>query len=307
MFNKTKIVIAGIGGVGGYFGGLLARCYAGNDEIAVYFIARGEHLTQIKNEGLKVIKGEIEFIAKPQLATDDPSEIGIADYIVVCTKNYDLDLLLNQIAPCVGKNTVILPLLNGIIAVEKIRAKFPDNIVPLGCTYIVSAIVKPGLVENLGNKQEIYFGLTNSENTELEKLESLLKFAGIEATLSDQINRLVWEKFIFLSSLATATTYYNATVGKLLEGHLEEVKKLLQEVTAIAFANQVNVDQNIIDKALNNFKAMPYETTSSMHRDFQSKKEKTELDSITGYVINKGQELGIKIPTFENAYLALKK
>ena len=128
MLDKTKIVIAGIGGVGGYFGGLLARSYAGNNDIEIYFIARGAHLNQIKNNGLKIIKGDIEFIAKPHLATDDPTEIGIADYIIVCTKNYDLEAILNQIAPCVGDNTVILPLLNGIIAVEKIKLKFPKKL-----------------------------------------------------------------------------------------------------------------------------------------------------------------------------------
>lgn len=307
MPSQTKIVIAGIGGVGGYFGGLLARAYAGDANVEVNFIARGAHLTEIKNNGLKVIKGEIAFIAKPHLATDHPSEIGISDYIIVCTKNYDLEELLAQIQPCIDENTVILPLLNGVSAVEKIRARFPKNLVPSGCAYIVSAIVKPGLVENFGNRQEVYFGLNHTKNEQLTQLEVLLKFAGIEATLSHDINVVVWEKFIFLSSLATATSYYKSCVGKLIEEHPEEVRKFLQEVTAIALANQIKVDENIIDKALSNFKAMPYETTSSMHRDFQSKKAKTELDSITGYVINKGQELGIKIPTFENAYLALKK
>ena len=307
MLDKTKIVIAGIGGVGGYFGGLLARSYAGNNDIEIYFIARGAHLNQIKNNGLKVIKGDIEFIAKPHLATDDPTEIGIADYIIVCTKNYDLDAILNQIAPCIGDNTVILPLLNGIIAVEKIKLKFPKNLVPLGCTYIVSAIKEFGIVENYGSKQLIYFGIDQMQNSQLEKLEVLLKFAGIEATLSDRISILVWEKFIFLSSLATATSYYNSSVGKLIEEHLEDVKNLLKEVTAIALANHIKVDQNIIENALTNFKSMPYETTSSMHRDFQSKKAKTELDSITGYLINKGKELGLMSPNFEQAYLALKK
>lgn len=307
MLDKTKIVIAGIGGVGGYFGGLLARSYAGDDHIAIYFIARGEHLVQIKNEDLKVIKGDIEFIAKPHLATDHPTEIGISDYIIVCTKNYDLAEILNQIEPCVGENTVIVPLLNGVRAVEEIRAKFPNNLVASGCAYIVSAIKEPGIVENFGSRQEIYFGIENAQNSQLAQLEEILKFAGIEATVSNQINTLVWEKFIFLSSLATATSYYNACVGKLLEEHLEDVKNLLKETTAIALAKQIKVDQNIVEKALKHYEALPYEATSSMQRDFESKKLKTELDSITGYVINEGKRLGIQTPTFDKAYFALQK
>lgn len=306
MLVRTKIVIAGIGGVGGYFGGLLARSYAGENDIEVYFIARGAHLSQIKNQGLKVIKGDIKFTAKPYLATDDPTEIGIADYVVICTKNYDLDDILVQLEPCIGPNTVILPLLNGIIAVEKIRTKYPNNLVLSGCAYIVSAIIEPGVVENFGSRQEIFFGKNNVQDPLLIRLEELLKFAGIETTLSDQIDIVVWEKFIFLSSLATATSYYNTSVGKLLEAHLGEVENLLKEATAIARANHINVDKNTVEKALNHFSAMPYETTSSMHRDFKSKKLKNELNSITGYVIAQGKILNILTPTFEKAYKALK-
>jgi 2-dehydropantoate 2-reductase len=127
MTTQLKIVIAGIGGVGGYFGGLLARAYAGNDDIEVHFIARGAHLKKIQDHGLTVIKGDVDFIAKPFLATDHLTEIGIADYIIICTKSYDLAEMLNQLAPCIGTKTVLLPLLNGVEAVEKIREQFSKS------------------------------------------------------------------------------------------------------------------------------------------------------------------------------------
>ena len=111
---QVKIVIAGIGGVGGYFGGLLAKKYAGSDQVQIYFIARGKHLAEIQKQGLKVIKGGNEFIAKPKLATDQAAQIGIANYLIICTKNYDLRQMMHQVQPCIGKDTVILPLLNGI-------------------------------------------------------------------------------------------------------------------------------------------------------------------------------------------------
>ncbi len=307
MTGQTKIVIAGIGGVGGYFGGLLARCYAGNNDIQVYFIARGEHLNQINKNGLKVIKGEITFIAKPYLATNYVSSIGIADYVIICTKNYDLQEILNELQPCISENTVILPLQNGVNAVELIKSRYPENLVPSGCAYIVSTINEPGIVENSGNRQEIYFGIEHTHNTQLVKLEALMKFAGIEATLSDQIKKLVWEKFIFLSSIATATSYYKESVGKLLEDYLPELELLLKEVTSIALAKNIKIDKNIIKKALNHYHAIPYGATSSMQRDFQSKKSKTELDNITGYVMNEGKRLGIKTPNFDRAYATLSK
>ena len=306
MTNKTKIVIAGIGGVGGYFGGLLAKSYAGNDNIEIYFIARGEHLEKIKQNGLKVIKGDIVFNAKPFLATDNVNEIGTADYIIISTKNYDLAEILNQLSPCVTNHTVILPLLNGVEAIEKIRAQFPNNLVPAGCAYIVSAIKEPGTVENMGNRQEIYFGLDNETDPRLSALLDLLKAAGIEVTLSDEISKLIWEKFIFLSCIATATSYYNMPIGELLQDHKSVLLTLINEVKNIAKTKKINVDEDITEKAMAHYNALPFSTTSSMQRDFQSDGSKTELQSITGYVIREAEKLNINTPTFEKAYIALQ-
>lgn len=306
MTNKTKIVIAGIGGVGGFFGGLLAKSYAGNDNIEIYFIARGKHLEKIESNGLKVIKGDIEFVAKPHLATNDVDKIGAADYIIISTKNYDLAEMLNQLSPCVTANTVILPLLNGVEAVEKIRTQFPNNLVAAGCAYIVSAIKDPGIVENMGNRQEIYFGLDKESDERLAVLLDLFKSAGIEATLSNEISKIIWEKFIFLSCIATATSYYDKTIGQLLQDHKNELLDLLKEVTNIAKAKNITVDQNISEKAMAHYSALPSSATSSMHRDFQSGSSQTELQSITGYVVKQAEKLNLKTPTFQKAYIALQ-
>lgn len=307
MTHKTKIVIAGIGGVGGYFGGLLARAYAGNDDIEVHFIARGAHLKEIQNHGLTVIKGDIDFIGKPFLATDNATEIGIADYVIICTKSYDLAEMLNQLMPCIGTETVLLPLLNGVEAVEKIRDQFPNQLVPAGCAYIVSALKEPGVVENMGNRQEIYFGLDNATDQRLTALEDLLKAAGVEATLSNNISKLIWEKFIFLSCIATATSFYNKPIGELLKENRTALQDFISESAAIATAKNIEVEPNTADKAMKHYESLPFATTSSMQRDFQFNSKKTELESITGYVVKQGKRLGIPTPYFEAAYQALLK
>ena len=119
--TKTKILIAGIGGVGGYFGGLLAKHYFANTNVEIFFLARGEHLSEIRTRGLIVRKGDIEFIAKPKLATDNPVEIGIVDFIIICTKNFDLEQTIQQLFPCINTDTIILPLLNGVDSKERIQ------------------------------------------------------------------------------------------------------------------------------------------------------------------------------------------
>jgi len=305
MSDKIKILIAGIGGVGGYFGGLLAKAYAGVENMEIYFLARGEHLEKIRNNGLKVIKGEVNFTARPFLATANTSEIGAVDYVVISTKNYDLEDIINQLKPCIANNTTILPLLNGVEAVQKIRSAFPNNLVPAGCAYIVAAIKEPGVVENMGNRQEIHFGLEGKSDKRLTKLEDIFKAAGIEATLSQEIAKVIWEKFIFLSCIATATSYFDKTIGKLLKEHLSTLTELLNEVTAIALKKGIKLDSTIKAKAIEHYTALPADATSSMHRDYLNHKPHTELSSLTGYVVRKAEKLHLKTPIFNKAYLAL--
>jgi len=309
MPKKIKIVVAGIGGVGGYFGGLLAKRYENNDEIEICFLARGEHLSQIRNNGLKVIHGENEFIARPAIATDKAAEIGLADYILVCTKSYDLDATIEQLKPCINENTILLPLLNGVESVERIKKLLPEITVWEGSVYIVSELKEPGIIKNSGTVQKLSFGLDNTSNERLSFLEKIFLDAGIDTVLSDKISALVWEKFIFISAVGTATSYFDCSIGKILEENEVTLHQLIKEVTEIAKANKIPVDPEIATITMNKLKLLAYETTSSMHRDFKNRKPKTEVETLTGYVVWAGQRLGIETSAFNKAYqlLSMKK
>jgi len=304
--NGQKMVIAGIGGVGGYFGGLLAKYYQKSDSTKIVFLARGEHLAQIQNHGLKVIKGEDVFIAKPHFATASANEIGIADYLIICTKNYDLIELLPQLSSCIGPETILVPLLNGVSGVEIISAFYPDNLVVAGCAYIVAAIQSPGVIENMGTVQKVFFGLNDQPNERLGQLANLMQQAGIEATFSQQISTVVWEKFIFLASIATATSYFNRSVGQLLKEHQTTLVQLIDEVTAVAIQKGIAVSPDMVAKAMAHYQALPFDATSSMHRDYLQHKPKTELESLTGYVVSEGEKLDVPTPLFKKAYEGLK-
>ncbi len=307
MSVKTKIIIAGIGGVGGYFGGLLARQFHNSGEVDICFLARGEHLQQIKTNGLKVVEDSNEFIVKPALATDSASEIGIADTIILCTKNYDLESAIEQLKPCIGKDTLILPLLNGVDSAERIKNCLPNTMVAEGCAYIVSHLREPGVIENSGKVRKIYFGIDNTSNTQLEMLEKLFLQAGVDATLSDKISVIIWEKYIFIAPTATATSYYNNSIGELMadEAKTQMVLSMIEEVAAIATAKNIPTDKDIIPNTLKRLRSLPYETSSSMHRDYKNHKAHTELESLAGYVIKEGRRLNIKTPAFEMAYKGL--
>lgn len=309
MKNKTKILIFGIGGVGGYFGGLLAKKYAENEAIEIYFVARGEHLQKMKTQGLTIIKGEESFIVKPTLSTDNPAEIGIVDYIFICTKSYDLAESVALLKPCISENTVLLPFLNGVNNVEICQKILPNAVILEGCVYIVARIKEAGVVENLGNIQKMFFGKKGFQREKLAALEKLLQAANIDATLAENIETIIWEKFIFISPTASATSYFDCSIGQLLdnEERSDILANLIKEASLIALAKGIEIDAEILDKTWQKLQALPYQNTSSMHNDYKMKKPHTEIESLTGYVVRAGKELGVETPFFEKIYATLKR
>ncbi len=299
MAEKTKILVAGIGGIGGFFGGLLAKRYQDDPSTDIYFLARGEHLAAIQAHGLKVEHGPDSFLAHPTMATDDPKQIGVVDYILICSKSYDIDELAHQLAPCIDKNTVILPAQNGVDAYPRIAKLYPNSFVLQGCAYIIASIKAPGIVQNTGNIQKLFFGSNLVQDSQSLALEQILQSAGIDAYSCDDIQSIVWEKFAFISPLATATTYFNMNIGDVLTYHKAELLQLISEIVQIAQAIRISQAEDLEKSTIEKILKMPATANSSMHRDFYSGSGKSELNSLTKYVVDKGLELGIETPGFE--------
>jgi len=307
--SSTRIIIAGIGGVGGYFGGLLAHHYAQHPGAEIEFIARGKNLEAIRAHGLKVIQGSQEFVARPALATANPADAGPADFILLCTKGYDLEGMLEQLRPCIQRDTILLPLLNGVDSREWLRQTLPHNLVLDSCVYVVSRLLQPGVVENTGKIDKIYFGPEDRETDRLKQLERIFREAGIDALLTPDIAPVMWEKFIFIAAVATATSWFNKTIAELLtdESSLHHTLALIEEVKQVAKARGIKVAENMTELTLNKIKAIAPGTTSSMHSDYRQKKHQTELESLTGFVVREGRKFHVPTPTFDTAYQLLNK
>ena len=140
-------------------------------------------------------------------------------------------------------------------------------------------------------------------------LESLLKGANIEASLSENISTVIWEKYIFLSPTATATSYFDKCIGELIADNekLTTITALIEEVKQIAKAKQIVISDDITEKTLTKLKALPFGATSSMHSDFQANKPTNELETLTGYVINEGRKYNLETPIYMKTYAELKK
>ena len=295
-----KIAIIGIGGVGGYFGGRLAAHYQNNKNVEIYFIARGDHLKEIKNSGLKIIQGEKQWTAHPTLATDHPAEVGKMDIIIFSIKTYDLEESVLQMQPCIGENTVLLPLLNGVNSRDRINAVLPNATVWDGLVYIIARLTKTGEVENMGNIQKMFFGSDGTAIDKMQQFEKILKSAGIDATLSNNMTKIIWEKFIFISTIATLTSYLDNSIGEIMadENKRKLLDDLMEEIKAIAVAKNIAIDPAIKENAFARFQSLPFEATSSMHSDFKMNRSKTELAALTGYVVEQGVEWKIKTPHY---------
>lgn len=303
---KTKIVIVGLGGVGGYYGGLLAKKYENHPEIEIYFVARGAHLKKIQESGLKVITETGDFTAYPTLATDNVSDIGTADYVLMCTKSYDLVSTIHQIKPCVGKDTVVLPFLNGADISERIRALLPETEVWNGCVYIVGRLNEPGVVESSGGVHDLFFGFDNKTSERLLFMEKLMLEADIKATMSENIRMIIWRKFIFISTTASLTSYFNVGFRDLLtdDERRSVTLSFMKEVADVAHAEGVVFDNNIIDTTIKHIERLPFGTTSSMHSDFKAGRN-AELNTLTKIVIELGLKHAVPTPTYNMVYQKL--
>lgn len=296
---KTRIGVLGLGGVGGYFGGLLAGKYNNSENVEVVFIARPDTEKAIKEQGLKLITPEKEEVVYPDLITSAINSIGTLDVLIVAVKSYDLITSVINIAPSIDKNTIILPLLNGVDAKDKISKVYPDNLVLDGCVFVISKIVERGVIKRIAGKGVLYFGATK-ENERLKALHHIFLEAGINAKYASNILEVVWGKYLFIASLASLTSYLDITTGQIFENekHKELLIQLLEEFQAVANAKQILLSKTIIEETVQKIEALPYETTTSMQRDFQQNR-KTEYKSLTKHIVDLGNELSISVPTFK--------
>ncbi|MFB9053059.1 ketopantoate reductase family protein [Formosa undariae] len=305
--SKKKILIAGIGGIGGYFGGLLAKAYYDSNEVDIFFLARGNNLTKIQESGLRINDNEVESIVKPNLISDNVSDFGIVDYILICTKTYDLKETVIQLLPAINDDTIIIPLQNGVDSKDKISKQLPKNRTAKGCVYLVSRLEAPGLIIKRGHVHSLFFGMDTGGNEKLQFLQNALLKSNIKSNLSKDINKITWEKFIFLSSIATATAYFDTEIGTILKSKEKSdlLISLINEVTNLAISKQINIDKNQEELVIEKLKSLPDDATTSMHSDFRNRKKNTELESLTGYVVAEGRQNNINIETFNKMYRKL--
>jgi 2-dehydropantoate 2-reductase len=303
-----KTAIVGIGGVGGYYGGLLAKHYAADKNVEIIFIARGNHLEQIKKNGLKLITVKETLIVRPDLATDNSSGCGVFDCVIFCVKAYDLEDSAELLSPSIGENTLVISLLNGVDNADKLRGILNKGKILNGCVYIGAHIVRPGVVQQEGALNKLFFGNESDKQIDGKKIEAFFGKANIDAQYRTDINDIVWEKYVLISAFASATTYLKKPIRGVLDSKdgRELLEKLLTEVFGVAKAKKIVLPENIREQIIAKVSTFPATTKTSMQMDFE-KGSRAELETFTGYIVREADKYGLPVPTYEKIYTVLKK
>lgn len=297
-----NIVIIGAGGVGGYFGAKLA--------LAGYhttFIARGQTLKQIKQNGLQVKSILGDFHVYPD-ATDDYEVIKEADLILLCVKSWQIEAIAQQIKPFLPSNATVLPLQNGADNADRLTAILPPAQIMAGLCRIVSKIESPGVIDHFGYEPEIVFGeINNKPSLRLESMKVAFDKAGFKNRASDNIQRDIWLKFLFIASISAMGALTRSVLGIMREDPF--IRRKLQDTAAeiVSVGNGLGVDINDkdIEACFTIIDQIDYDTTMSLQRDMMEEKP-SELENFNGYIVHQGDKLGIETPVNDFIYYSLR-
>lgn len=297
-----KIMIMGTGGVGGYYGGLLAQ--QGND---VTFIARGAHLKAIQVNGLQVKSIFGDFTVNPAKTTDNPAEVGPVDLILFCTKTYGTDEAAQAIKPAIGSQTAVLSLLNGVDAAERIGKAVGAEHVIGGATWLSSAVEAPGIVKHVSQFRRIVFGeLDGSRSERIQSIYNVLNNTGITVEISENILKILWTKFVFISSASSFGSLTRLPMGEYrsVPETRAMIINLMHEVEAVARAQGIDLDEDVVQKSLDFMDNAAPHIKASMQLDVDAGR-KTELEAMVGVIGRKGLEIGIPTPIADFIYASL--
>ena len=238
----------GTGGIGGYFGAKLAA--SGCD---VTFIARGAHLAAIKANGLKVTSSLGDMLLKNVKVTSDPGEAAPVDWVMFGVKLWDTESAAEAIKPLVGKDTAVVSFQNGVVKDDILIATLGRDAVVGGVCYIAATIAEPGVIAHSGKLQKLVFGEYDGRRSErVQRFYEACQRAGIDAEISADISRTIWEKFVFLVALSGATTTTRCPIGKVRSNprsrHL--LASLMQEVVDVGMAQGVPLTSDFVEDRL---------------------------------------------------------
>jgi 2-dehydropantoate 2-reductase len=290
---SLRIVIFGAGGVGGYFGARLAA--AGND---VTFVARGAHFEAMRAHGLHVIS-PLGDVSLPNVkVVDKVARVEHADFVFLAVKLWDTPRAVPELFPLAERGAAVISFQNGVQKDETLLKFLPPPSVMGGVSYISAAIQEPGVIQHFGPIQNLVFGeFDGARSQRVLELFSACESAGIGARISNEIEREIWEKFVFLVGLSATTATMRKPIGAIrsnarTRGFLLDV---MRETVSVGRARGVALPENYANQRLEFCDTLPAEMAASMYQDLL-RGNRLELPWLSGCVAELGEQLGIPMP-----------
>jgi len=288
-----KVLIVGLGGVGGYIAANFAR-----NGIDVVGVVRGKHLEAIKQNGLTVVEDDKTYKIKLNVKSIDEIE-GEFDLAIFCVKNYDLKEVAKKIKKHLKKDSIAISFANGVNNGDILREVLNVDVLD-GCIYILSHIQSSGVIRKKGDVFAAVFG-----GGKAEVLAELFEKSNLRYKISNDIKKDIWKKYIFISAFANLTSFYDKSINKVYKENKDEAKKVLSEIAKVAKLKGIEIEKEI-EKSLKTASNLPADATTSMHKDFKENKQ-TEIDTLTKYLLDEASKYGVELELLQKIYKELSQ
>ena len=292
----------GVGGVGAFFGGLLAR--AGAD---VHFIARGPQLDALRTAGIRIRSTRLgDLQSGPVHAESDPLAIGRCDLVLICVKAHQTSSILDAVAPLIGEHTTIVTLQNGVESDEPVATRFGAARLVPGVVYVGATLDEPGIVTHVAAGTITIGVRSTGDAARLPAVAAALERTGQTVTVVPDIQRERWRKLLWNASFNPVSAITGRTPRELvaIPSARQLVIDLMREVIAVAAAQGIVIGDSSVDEQLAWTERAPAIRTSMMV-DRQRARE-METDALVGVVVRKGSERGVPTPVSQSMFALLQ-
>ncbi len=297
-----RFLVLGAGAVGGYFGGRLAE--AGQD---VTFLVRGQRAAALAEHGLSVISPLGDFRVPVKVATADRVG-GPYDVVLLTAKHYDLDGAIDAIRPGVGPQTAVLPLLNGLVHLDRLDAAFGKEHVLGGVAYVGARLEPDGSIRHINRLSGIAFGERSGEITERARaIEAAFAGTPVSAPANPNILLEMWEKFVMMGAMAGMNCLMRGTIGEIIGTQDGEalMRAALAECRAVAEASGNAPRQQAFERVTAMLTERGSVNSASMRQDLEAGR-RTEADAIVGDMLRRARSFGIAPPLLSAAWCHLQ-
>lgn len=292
----------GSGGVGGFFGGMLAR--SGSE---VWFVARGKHLEAMKRDGLRIRSSAGNWTVPAGTMSDDPVDAGHVDLVLFCVKAYDTEKAAIRLQQVITSDSTLISLQNGVDQEEILRRILPAATILGGAAYISARITAPGEITETGGIQRIAFGpLFGQVGERLSEIHAMFVQAGIKADIRQDMRAELWRKFAFITSVGSLTALTRLNHREMLASPetMELVFAAMKETETVARAHGISFEPLAPEKVIDGLKRFDGDTRSSMYYDLVNQKP-LEIEALNGTIVRMGKEAGVSTPIHQTIYASL--